>query len=67
MKEGLIDLREIWNREDMYEGLSRRDRTVLRNLRYSEWLARSNLFDDIAVGALLEKHGYVEPLEDGDF
>jgi len=51
----------------MYEGLSRRDRTVLRNLRYSEWLARSNLFDDIAVGALLEKHGYVEPLEDGDF
>ncbi|GAB6075285.1 hypothetical protein [Desulfurobacterium crinifex] len=67
MKEELIDLREIWNREDMYEGLSRRDRTVLRNLRYSEWLARSNLFDDIAVGALLEKHGYVEPLEDGDF
>ena len=61
MKEGLIDLREIWNREDMYEGLSRRDRTVLRNLRYSEWLARSNLFDDIAVGALLEKHGYVDP------
>ena len=67
MKEELIDLREIWNREDMYEGLSRRDRTVLRNLRYSEWLASSNLFDDIAVGALLEKHGYVEPLEDGDF
>jgi len=63
MKEEYIDLREIWNKEELYDGLSRQDRTILRNLRYSEWLARSNLIDEIAVGNLLEKHGYVEPLD----
>jgi hypothetical protein len=61
MKEVSVDLREIWNKEELYEGLTQKDKTVLKNLRYSEWLARTNLFDDITVGALLEKHGYVDP------
>jgi hypothetical protein len=61
MKESYeINLKDIWDKEDIYIGLTRKDLNKLKELDYPEWLARSNIVDDVVVGELLRMTGIVE-------
>ncbi len=55
-----IYLKEFWNNPEMYRGLKQRDLTILKNLTYPEWMARTNIVDDELVGRMLVELGYIE-------
>jgi len=55
-----IYLKEFWNNTEMYRGLKQRDLTILKNLTYPEWMARTNIVDQELVGRMLVELGYIE-------
>ncbi len=56
-----IDLKEIWNKKEFYEGLTEKDIKKLEELDYAEWLARTNIVNNEEfIADLLVMAGIVE-------
>lgn len=55
-----IYLKEIWNKIEIYEGMTDKDKTILKSLRFEEWLARTSIIDYELVGRMLIELGLVE-------
>ncbi len=56
-----IDLKEIWNKKEFYEGLTEKDIKKLEELDFAEWLARTNIVNNEEfIADLLVMAGIVE-------
>lgn len=55
-----ICLKQIWNKMEIYEDMTEKDKAILNSLCFSEWMARTSIVDYEFVGKMLIELGLIE-------